>query len=304
MNTGCGLDFVVIGAQKGGTTQLARGIGQHPDIWMPNGEVPVFRDPVFSAAKMVALEGSLCEHSDKQMRGIKCPDYFARPEVPERLNGLGRRPKLLLCLRDPVARAVSAYFWHVRWGLLPVEDPGVGLTKVLDGAYRESSPSAADILDWGLYGRHLTTYLRYFSLNDIHILFNDELREHPSASFRSIFRFLGVDNLDFRPPYQMRSINKGVYDRRRLRFLNLRNRYILSWNADKTYTSLARPSAMAPRIFSWTVAGIDRILLSQLFRADASVVPADVTNRLREYYRSDIERLEGLLRRELPSWKA
>jgi hypothetical protein len=296
------LDFVIIGAQKGGSTLIARGVGQHPQVWMPLDEVPLFRDPIYSPSELRRFRSVLAEQPARMLRGIKCPDYLARAEVAPRLLEQERRPKLVACLRDPISRAVSTYFWHVRWGLLPVEDASVGLRKVLDGAYRGRNPRVDEILDWGLYGKHLAHFLEYFNRSEIRILFNDALSEAPAQSFREVFAFLGVDE-NFRPAMPARRVNEGVYSTARLRFLNLRNRFVVEWNNDRTYVNIRRASGLGPRLVSTAVAGVDRYLLARMFPNDKPILSLDVMRRLRDFYRPDVQLLESILGRELSSWR-
>lgn len=296
------LDFVVIGAQKAGSTTLAVGLSQHPDIWMPATEVDVYRDPVYSASAEQALLRTLRAHSDAARRGIKCPDYLGRAEVPPRLAALPVAPKLLVVLRDPVARAVSSYYWHVRWGLLPVEDPNIGIAKVLDGHYAAHDPTSSDILDWGLYGKHLTHYLSLYPRELLHILFDWQLRDCPQAAFGSAFGFLGVDTA-FLPTIDEKSANEGIYSQQRLRFLKLRNKHRLRWSDDGTYATIPPARGLVPWLTSQGVAVADRYLLSHLFDNSRPELSADLLAALRKYYRDDVERTEAMLGVDLSAWK-
>lgn len=296
------LDFVIIGAQKGGSTQLARGVREHPEIWMPKSETPVFRDPLYSAADIAAFRDLVGQQRATTLRGIKCPDYLARPEVPARLLAQRGRPKLVVCLRDPVERAVSTYFWHVRWGLLPIEDPSIGLEKVLDGRYADRDPRSDEVVEWSLYGKHLDHYLTHFGRDEIHVLFSDDLRRDPHSAYSSTFSFLGVD-ATFRPPAEAKSANEGVYSRQRLKFLNLRNRFVLRWSADRTYVDIQPATGVFPRLASRSVAGIDRFILSRIFTEKKPTITPEVTERLRKHFAADTARLEEILHRDLGAWK-
>ncbi len=297
-----GLDFLIIGAQKGGSTLLALGIAEHPAVWMPNDEIPIFRDPIYTPRGVDEFRSALDSVHPAQILGIKCPDYLGRPEVPMRLAKEPTMPKLVVCLRDPVARAISTYFWHVRWGLLPVEDPAIGITTVLDGGYEGINPRAHEIMEWGLYGRHLTHYLEFFPPDLLHVSFNDDLATSPARIFSAAFRFLGIDE-SFHPEVEHKRVNEGVYARRRLRFLNLRNRYILKWSDDRTYVNIGPASGAWPRLVSAGVAAADRWLLARFFSNQRPDLPAELIRRMRDYYRDDVVRLEEIVHRDLAAWQ-
>lgn len=292
---------MIIGAQKGGSTLLARAAAEHPEVWIAKDEVPVFRDPVFSLDALANFSRTVPD--DARQRGIKCPDYLGRPEVAPRLVQLEASPKLVVCLRDPVSRAVSTYFWHVRWGLLPIEDPAVGLAKVLDGVYRDRDPRSEEVLSWSLYAAHLERWLEYFSRDRIHIMFSEDLASRPQRVFADMFTYLGVDPA-FRPALGQRRVNEGVYSKARLQLLSLRNRYILKWSDDRSYANIGPAQGAFPALVSKSIAAVDRYLLAPIVSNEKPTIPVELECRLRDYFRPDIKRLEQLVGRDLGSWLA
>ena len=42
------LDFVIVGAPKAATTYLHVLLRDHPDVFMPRGESPLFEDPFYN----------------------------------------------------------------------------------------------------------------------------------------------------------------------------------------------------------------------------------------------------------------
>ena len=298
-----GLDFVIIGAQKGGSTLVADALGHHPDVWMPPREVALFRDPLFSEGKAAELRRWIVQSSSCKLAGIKCPDYLARAEVPPRLLDQDKPPQLVLSLRDPVSRAISTYFWHVRWGLLPLEDPSVGLKKVIDGVYSGSNPRAHEIMSWSLYGSHLSHYLEYFKRDQIHVLFSEDLRVAPNETLRDVFRFLNVDDT-VSPVLRANAANEGAYSKARLRFLRLRNRYVQWWDPQRTYVDVRPATGFLPKLVSWSVAGTDRYVLARVFRNGKPDIDPAVLRGMREFFVSDVEVLESIIGRDLGRWKS
>ena len=292
-------DFLVVGAQKAASTTLLRALRDHPDVWMPASEDPFFRDPLFDEGRVAEHLATYDGHPEAAV-GLKCPDYLARPEVPERLARHLERPRLITTLREPTSRAVSAYYWYVRWGMLPIEDPSAGLSALLRGDYRERVPSSEEILTWGLYGRALTRYLDWFDRDQLLVLFDHELRgAQLPAALRRTATFLGIDPAAV-PADVERVSNEGVYEPRRLRFLQLRNPDVLYRHPDGDYWNVYPPSSPWRRARSAAVAGVDRYALKRLWGNDRPALDPAVLEQLRDYYREDLEVLSGIVG-ELPS---
>ena len=292
--------FVIIGAQKAASTALVDALTSHPDIWMPDLEDHFLRDPVFDEAGIDAFVEKYSLGSQR-LTGLKCPDYLGREEVPRRLVEICGRPKLLLIVRDPVERAISAYFWQVRWGVLPIEDPSVGLARVLDGDYIDLYPSSYEILDWGMYGQHLRRYLEFFDLSDILIIHDQDLRSKPNEVLSESFRFLDVDDTSSQVR-KARSSNEGVYEPRRLRFLQIRNRSILRYSDDRSYVTIFKPSNPIRLALSNIVAATDRWLLARLFGNKRPEISPVIRSRLEAYYREDSADFSAMVGQRFDTW--
>ncbi|MCB0375769.1 MAG: sulfotransferase, partial [Sinomicrobium sp.] len=79
-------DFIIIGAQKAGTTFLLKHLRQHPDIYMPPEEVPFFEESSYHPNNLADLE-KLFEGTGKvKLRGMKRPGYLAKPGCAERIH--------------------------------------------------------------------------------------------------------------------------------------------------------------------------------------------------------------------------
>jgi hypothetical protein len=292
--------FVIIGAQKAASTSLARALADHPALWLPRDEVPLFRDPLYGPDTVQRL-AELSRVSGDRHVGIKCPDYLARPEVPSRLYRDLDEPRLIVTLRSPVQRAISAYYWRMRWGLLPIAPPEVGLIKILQGGYRDLDRTAGEVLEWGLYHEHLSRYLAVFADHRLFITLDEDLADRPAESLTSLYDFLGV-TADLGSSLTLPRDNSGVYSLSRLRFLNRRNRFVLRWNDARDFASIDPPSALPQRLASAAVAAGDRYVLSHVYGNERPVLSHELMAALSDYYEDDIRKLERLLNRSLDHW--
>lgn len=117
------VDFLIVGAQKSGTTALAHFLSKHPEICMaPAKEVHFFDDPGLQDSDWAGHEIAerYREHfgnfSGQRRVGEASPTYMFLPGVPERIRHYNPAMKLIAILREPAERAVSHYEHSRRLG--------------------------------------------------------------------------------------------------------------------------------------------------------------------------------------------
>lgn len=182
-------DFIVIGAQKCGTSSLFDALSGHPDIVSPRrkeihyfdgGLIPYGDEDLYREMfpQEEALRGKLTHEAS--------PSYLYHPEVATRLAARRSRPKLIVILRNPVDRAFSA--WKHFRRLKDKESLAKRMMAeqrsfeeaVEEEASRLSTTSyftdRRGYLKRGFYAEQLTVYLRFFELgDDLHVFFYEEL---------------------------------------------------------------------------------------------------------------------------------
>lgn len=294
-------DFVIVGAQKSASTALAESLRQHPSIFMPAGETHYFRDPEFKTSTPEDLRALFAGSRGASRRGIKCPDYLGQEPCAQRIADELGMVDIIAVLRDPVERAVSNYYWLMRWGQLPVEPVDVGMWRLLRGEY-SGLRQADEILEYGLYGKHLKRFLRTFGENRVVVLLDSDLRADADEARRGVYRFLGVDG-DFQPTIRRRSRNEGVYPLRRLKVLRLRNRFVYD-NGDPQTGRLRRPTRVDQALLNASVVLADRYLVAPWVGNEKPQLSPDVRAALREYYDEDVRMTETLTGRDLSAWRA
>lgn len=194
-------DFLVIGAQKAGSTWVYDCLKKHPDVFMPDAvELLYFNKLNYADEKLRHAYESNFAGADKFKRvGEKTPGYFwttdrARsltqppeshnPNIPQAVTDiLGDDVDLIVSLRHPVWRAVSAFAHHVKRGRIPK-----------NSTLRDAAPRLG-ILDIGFYGAHLDHWAQRKGFNRIEVLiFEDDIIRDPRNGFRKICRFLKIDD--------------------------------------------------------------------------------------------------------------
>lgn len=295
-------DFVIIGAQKSASTFLAHALNQHPDIYIPPRETHYFRNPDYLREPPATLLNLFADNGSARRLGIKSADYLARPECPARLRRDLDDPQLLVALRHPVDRAVSAYFWYLRWNCLPFAPLEVGLPKILSGEYSGTIyPRAREVLDWGLYAKHLSRYLEHFSRDRLFVALDCELNHDSRDVVRSALEFIGVDPA-LGPHDVAERRNAGVYSLARLDVIRRRNRHLVPQESARTAMTIRLPHQPVPLLKAATLELLDRCVLARRDEHHPPTLPTKLKQHLEAFYAEDIAALGSLLGRDLSSW--
>ncbi len=107
--------FIVIGAQKGGTSSLIWNLGFHPQVRRALAKEIHFFDLAFSRGADW-YRAYFPPQTSRTISGEATPAYLFYPFVAERIAQLVPNVKLIALLRDPVARAWSQLQMDARKG--------------------------------------------------------------------------------------------------------------------------------------------------------------------------------------------
>lgn len=307
------LDFVVIGAQKGGTTALFEYLRRHPGLALPAGkEAPYFSHDAAWARpweeylrKTFALADPACRWGTVTTHYMVGGLYEASPaslaaglagdvaEVPRRMHARLPDVRLIAVLRDPVARAVSHHRMMVMTGA--EERPAAqALAELLEpealvGARAHPRETSGYVV-WGEYARILAGYLEVFDAGQLLVVFSEDLLAKPRQTLARVHEFIGVPDI---PPDNLGESYRTASGRRRLAALNLYDaqRAVASSRAARSLWH-ALPERLRRRADHTFERASYRVDLWNRRSDTASAEPdADLLARLREHYRSDGERL-------------
>lgn len=196
-------NFLIIGAQKAGTTALYSYLIQHPQI-----AEPIFKEAHFFDWDVNYEQGTHKYYANfllpyQVKRGQKLfeatPDYLFFPWCAERIFRFDPSLRLIVVLRDPIERAYSAWNMHhfkfkdhkkYYWLYDPrtfesaIEEEIRGIPQDLNKSY----------LARGLYLEQIQRYLTYFSKEQILILESNNLERDPESSLEKVARFLEISS--------------------------------------------------------------------------------------------------------------
>lgn len=210
--------FVIGGVQKGGTSALARYLGRHPAIRLPEGkEAHVFDAPGFDeqatpAEIDTAFLPLFGPSAGTEIHGDATPFYIFHPRVVARIARYNPSMRWIVLLRDPIDRALSHFhmerargnerrpFWLALmledWRLRGHTDDFSRGSRLRRFSYRARSDYAPQL-------HHLHAN---FPTHQILLLRSSDLMQAPHATLMRVCQFLGIqmpagDRGDYEPVF-------------------------------------------------------------------------------------------------------
>lgn len=295
-------NFLIVGMAKCGTSSLSQYLQQHPDIFISEKKEPRF---ITSQVMQFPLGGpldfevenwyvknydeylALFENASAKAIGEASADtiYFHRETVPVIKQYLGD-PKIIILLRNPVARSYSAYQHLLRDNRehlsfeagLKAESMRIQQNFELIYHYKSAS----------FYYERVKLFMESFK--HVKVILSEDLQKSPSAILTQLFDFLEVD-ASFHPDL---TLNHNISGQPKSPLLHR------TLQRDTKIRKLVRPLA---RVFipdkQQRVKLVNWMSSKNLSRS--SINPA-TKQLLIEYFRKDIEQTSALLGKDLSHW--
>lgn len=280
--------FIVIGAQKAGTTWLWSMLRQHPGTSLPREKEIHY----FGSAELYAKgDDWYYRHFEdcdpRKIIGEASTSYFydqvpywhnpsdriefddALPVIPELISRALPDVKYIVLLRDPVHRAISAYSHWMKQGRL---SPRLGLKRVA------IERPKMRILEYGYYAKYLETWLSQIPPQRFRILiFEDQVKGHWADTLKETYEYLGLDPA-FKPQVPEKAVHRSWGW----------SRIVFNYYSSKISTRLGRS-----RLGS----------LADRFDVLAGrALSSDDVRFLRDTYLPEKEKLASLIGRDLGCW--
>jgi hypothetical protein len=187
------LDFLIIGAQKAGTTSLRaflESISSH--VFMSKTEHHFWnREGQYNDGfGLDSYLDNFAQSKSGQLIGEKSPSYLGSYEAPARIHKHFPEVKLIAILRNPAERAYSAY-WHGR--RVGAIDPNITFAASIQSYCENHGKPYGDLVTPGFYSQHISRYLEFFPKEQLLVLNFDELLSSPVSELSKSLSFLGLD---------------------------------------------------------------------------------------------------------------
>jgi len=284
---------ILIGAQKSGSTFLANWLNHHPQVYFKARENKSFEDPEYDSFHISQLERDI----EVKVYGFKRVDYLADEKIPERVKLHLPDVKLILVLRNPVMRAISAYYHYMKYGIISVKSLS-SFENILKNKIN-SAQTYNRILSYGLYSKHLKRFFKYFEIRQFLIFKMEDVISGDTNSFwKKVSDFYEINQIAIdRPNIKPEA---SIYNLNRLRLRSIRNPFVYTYDA---YRSNPRSNrSTIGKLVDIGVKRIDRLLLERIL-TDNKSVPDTLISFLKDFYSEDIETLEKLINIDLSDWK-
>lgn len=191
-----GPNFLIAGTQRGGTQWLQQQLNVHPQIFLMKTAGQFFNQPrkISSPSEIQKYIHQFESGINKPLRGERTPGYFWQTEKspfsPQRKHDtaaavrdmLDPNAPVLLTLRHPVHRAVSAYWSEFSQANIDLD------------ARIFQVDAATGIVDRGFYRRHYEHWARTIGDDRLHVLVFDDLVKKPHEYLAQALQALGAQD--------------------------------------------------------------------------------------------------------------
>jgi len=273
----------IVGAPKAGTTSLHFYLSKHENVCMST-----IKEPNFFSSKEVAslyyasksMDSSEDYHrlfsTPKKVLGEASVSYLFYEEVPKRIFDYNPEAKIIIMLRNPVERALSPYLMDCRLGFCNISMENILLN-------RDKFPQFfQQFMELGLYHSQVENYLSVFSKEQIKIIFYDDFKTDTQAVMNELADFLEIEKFDSDYSVQNPFLSPSSP---LISFL-----YTLSWIRKSFKVLLSKKR-------------LEQLKKVFFMQNDKPTFSEELKLKIRAYYLSDIEKLEGLLEVDLNKWK-
>jgi Sulfotransferase domain len=241
-------DFLVAGAQKGGTTSLFAYLRQHPSIF------PAYRSKEIhywdndknyqKGMRWYRAHFPLEKELDaaSAITGEKTPNYLENPEYIKQIKQDVPSVKLIILLRNPVQRAISNYFmlrWFGAEELPLMEAMQVEEERFANPWERKRYRTERAYKLRSVYSPSIKACLEHFSPEQLLIMDSNEFFKEP---YQVLEKTCGFLNIPFsRMPEIKIHKNKGGYDKESIpgEVINYLKEYFRPYN-EELYSLLGR----------------------------------------------------------------
>jgi Sulfotransferase family len=290
-------NFLIVGAQKAGTTSLHYYLKQHPQIYMSPRKEPHFFEgmhwdfyrpgrimpPVTDLADYQALFEGV---TDEKAIGEASASYLYSPKAPTLIKRAIPDARLIAILRNPADRAYSNFLHCVRGRRESIVDFAEAL-RIEEERIKDNWGPLWHYKQKGFYYAQVKRYLDTFGRELFKVWLYEDLRTQPLDVLRDVLEFLEVD--DTFVPNMAIEHNTSALPRNKTLYRAAKK--LAGRNPDLKLAILERCLPARPRQY------VKRRIFVQ-----PPPFPAEIRERLLDTYTEDILKLQELIGRDLSPW--
>lgn len=270
------ISFLAVGPQRTASSWLDRALRSNPKLNLPaNVKETFFLDEHFTRG-FEWYFGLFSQPHDGVIFGEIGSTYFDSPEARQRLQEHNPSARIIIMVRNPVARAFSSFGHEFAKGR--VND------SFFDAVERQPR-----IISSGRYSFHAPTWESAFGDHNVLYLVQEDIEADPQSQMDKVCRFLGVDPVLLDEELQKR-YGQGTVPRSPK----------LAAMAARTASAL-RGAGLHRMVEAGKRLGLKKVYSGG--NADTLAMSRSILDFLLEEYESDTAFLEERLGRRFPHWR-
>lgn len=197
--------FIIVGAQKAGTTSLYKYLVQHPAIKSTLLKEVHYFDLNYDKPLSWYQAFFPLKKKNNRITGEASPYYIFHPYAIKRIAENNPNIKIIVLLREPASRAISHYYHEVRKGKEKLsmkeafEKENLRLKGELEKFksnpnYRGFNYQRYSYKSRGLYVNQIEEIKKYFKEDNIKIIDSKDFFKQTKQTTKEVFNFIGVDS--------------------------------------------------------------------------------------------------------------
>ncbi|MBC8047525.1 MAG: sulfotransferase domain-containing protein [Fimbriimonadaceae bacterium] len=307
--------FIVVGANKGGTTSLYHYLKQHPEVYLsPLKEPHYFSKDIdvnlfnheFAQNKLQDIEkyvnGDMqheyhaafvrnWEQYKKLYKNVEhqtgigelSTSYLYSTVAAEEIKNVLPECKIIICLRNPIDRAYS----HYRMNIWTGNNNEFDFYKALQQDFHHKPKvwgNAHLYVEIGQYYEQVKRYLDVFGKENVKIIFTEDMKESPQQVIKGLYEFIGVDS-NFNPDTS-KNYNEVFTPRY------------------KNFTYWFNKLGIRPLFKKLAPRSLKNIFVKIFYRSKNAkgVISPEAKQFLLDQFSEDVKKLSGLLGKDLNHW--
>lgn len=270
-------DFIAVGPPRAATTWLDEALRGHVGLPRNRKETDFFKRNYARGLRWYLEYFRDCPPD--LPCGEICPTLFPLPEARERIAHDLPGVKIIVTLRDPVARAYSYYRLMRRYAWVKTD-------------FEDAVRNRKDIRDCNRYAFHLREWQRLFGASRVLVCFYDDLKRSPQDYVDRISDFIGAPRFKLATGIVASEEVNGVARAPRSKHLAQNARNLQIWLDDNDWH---RTRDLFERWGVWRYC----------YGRGEEFKPLDpaVDARVRALFVDEVAQLERLVGRDLSAWK-
>lgn len=284
------VNLFIVGAAKSGTTSLYNQLASHPDICMCTIKEPNFfsaaelkKDALYYEEKIVSSLDNYTSlfkpKKNQRIIGEASVSYLYYPGTADKIFRYNDQSKVIIILRNPCYRAFSHYQMDKNLGYINRSFEDI-IREEKSG--EEYSAYFRQYMSYGMYSKQVEDYIRVFPAKQLMILLFEELQQSATDVQEKIMAFLNLSGTHCPVDHTIYN-ESGSPDHPlllyfyRIRLLRKAIRLIIPENAIQ-------------------------YLRKYIFSSHHETLTNEQQRWLKNYFKEDIMKLEGLIKRKLNTW--